>query len=101
MQDIDMSNLNSRRGRIKITRETMMDIGYIHGIFKWLEFIPLHTNSNFMSDTVEISGISPMFNTVSLGEILPEYKILSNCDDQGVITYGIEEVVNIERGEID
>ncbi len=46
---------------------------HARALFKMLEFIPLKIEIRYYDDTVEYTGISPMFDVVRKGYLAPNY----------------------------
>lgn len=81
-----------RIGKFKIPRNMLEDPD-TSVILAKMEFIPHHADMNGYEGEVIYTGISPMFDEVDIGAMIPMYIITCHKDDDNVINKVEAEVV--------
>lgn len=55
-------------------------------IFMALKVVPVFAQGLFHQSAIEYIGISEQFRTLPLGEVVPEYELIIEIEDDGTIT---------------
>lgn len=77
-------DLLRRAGRMRIS-DVCLELDTIHmsQMFAMLGFIPTRCEHMYSSSNFEVTGLSPLFDLLDVGECIPEYMIEMHADDQG------------------
>lgn len=90
--------MKQRVGLFYIQSEVLIveDLAAIHGLFKFLEYIPYHTEHEFVYARFKHIGISPCFDEIEEGVKAPVYDILihthENEDKEITYTYEVKKL---------
>jgi len=84
--------MNSRRGKFYVTLsviETTED--EFRGILALLGFIPTRVEALYHEGAFEYIGISPLFDEVETGCLIPTYLIIIHKDDEDTLSVTVEK----------
>ena len=88
--DIPIDDIYNRRGIFEVT-QILVDSGLAGKVLALMEFTPVRLEVLHLTGKIEYSGLSPCFEVVKPGEIIPTYHvtITRSC---GVMSIGVTRV---------
>lgn len=87
-----MVDLSKRRGYFIASIEFLKDFtsNYINNVNPFQTIVIFHTISNFMNNTIEYYGYSPLFDEIEDDIKTPEYKIVFVKQENGSFELKVE-----------
>jgi hypothetical protein len=86
---------HSRRlGRFEVSGHCVNDASEeLQQVLAYMKFVPLRVEFLFYKDAFDYTGISPLFESVEKGSIIPTYQLhISHNLEDGIFTVSVEQI---------
>ena len=72
-----------RAGAFNISFCVMEDLPLMHNILSTMRFVPTHVEAMYVNRELEFIGVSPMFDEINAGSVIPKYDVVVNTTGSG------------------